>query len=146
MGLIVQKFGGTSVGSTDRIAAVASRIKGTRDSGHDVVVVVSAMSGETDRLIRFAHEIDPNPSPRELDVLLATGEQVTIALLSMSLLSQGCDARSYTGGQVLIRTDDAHTKARITRDMATMALTPRSGLVAWTEWPRVVTVARIIPL
>ena len=115
MGLIVQKFGGTSVGSTDRIAAVASRIKGTRDSGHDVVVVVSAMSGETDRLIRFAHEIDPNPSPRELDVLLATGEQVTIALVSMSLLSQGCDARSYTGGQVLIRTDDAHTKARITR-------------------------------
>ena len=115
MGLIVQKFGGTSVGSTDRIAAVASRIKGTRDAGHDVVVVVSAMSGETDRLIRFAHEIDPNPSPRELDVLLATGEQVTIALLSMSLLSRGCDARSYTGGQVLIRTDDAHTKARITR-------------------------------
>ena len=115
MGLIVQKFGGTSVGSTERIAAVASRVKRTRDSGHDVVVVVSAMSGETDRLIRFAHEIDPNPSPRELDVLLATGEQVTIALLSMSLLSRGCDARSYTGGQVLIRTDDAHTKARITR-------------------------------
>ena len=115
MGLIVQKFGGTSVGNTDRITAVASRIKRTRDSGHDVVVVVSAMSGETDRLIRFAHEIDPNPSPRELDVLLATGEQVTIALLSMSLLSLGCDARSYTGGQVLIRTDNAHTKARITR-------------------------------
>ncbi len=115
MGLIVQKFGGTSVGSTARIAAVAARIKATRDSGHDVVVVVSAMSGETDRLISFAHEIDPNPSPRELDVLLATGEQVTIALLSMSLLSSGCDARSYTGSQVLIRTDDAHTKARITR-------------------------------
>ena len=115
MGLIVQKFGGTSVGSTERIAAVASRVQRTRDEGHDVVVVVSAMSGETDRLIRFAHEIDPNPSPRELDVLLATGEQVTIALLSMCLLSRGCDARSYTGGQVLIRTDDAHTKARITR-------------------------------
>ena len=115
MGLMVQKFGGTSVGSTERIATVASRIKRTRDSGYDVVVVVSAMSGETDRLIRFAHEIDPNPSPRELDVLLATGEQVTIALLSMSLLSRGCDARSYTGSQVLIRTDDAHTKARITR-------------------------------
>ena len=115
MGLIVQKFGGTSVGSTSRIAEVASRVKRTRDSGHEVVVVVSAMSGETDRLIRFAHEIDPDPSPRELDVLLATGEQVTIALLSMSLLSLGCDARSYTGGQVLIRTDNAHTKARITR-------------------------------
>ncbi len=115
MSLIVQKFGGTSVGSTERIAAVASRIKRTREEGHDVVVVVSAMSGETDRLIRFAREIDPDPSPRELDVLLATGEQVTIALLSMSLLRLGCDARSYTGGQVLIRTDTAHTKARITR-------------------------------
>jgi len=115
MSLIVQKFGGTSVGSTERIAAVASRIRRTREKGHDVVVVVSAMSGETDRLIRFAREIDPDPSPRELDVLLATGEQVTIALLSMSLLRLGCDARSYTGGQVLIRTDAAHTKARITR-------------------------------
>ena len=115
MSLIVQKFGGTSVGSTERIAAVASRIRRTREAGHDVVVVVSAMSGETDRLIRFAREIDPDPSPRELDVLLATGEQVTIALLSMSLLRLGCDARSYTGGQVLIRTDAAHTKARITR-------------------------------
>ena len=115
MGLIVQKFGGTSVGSIERIAAVASRVRRTRDAGHEVVVVVSAMSGETDRLIRFAHEIDPDPSPRELDVLLATGEQVTIALLSMSLLSQGCEARSYTGGQVLIRTDNAHNKARITR-------------------------------
>ena len=115
MGLIVQKFGGTSVGSIERIAAVAARVEGTRAAGHDVVVVVSAMSGETDRLIRFAREIDPDPDPRELDVLLATGEQVTIALLSMSLLSRGCDARSYTGGQVLIRTDDAHTKARITR-------------------------------
>lgn len=115
MSLIVQKFGGTSVGSTERITAVASRIRRTRDSGHEVVVVVSAMSGETDRLHRFAREVAPDPSPRELDVLLATGEQVTIALLSMALLSQGCDARSYTGGQVLIRTDDAHTKARITR-------------------------------
>ena len=115
MGLIVQKFGGTSVGSIERIAAVAARVERTRKAGHDVVVVVSAMSGETDRLLRFAREIDPDPDPRELDVLLATGEQVTIALLSMSLLSRGCDARSYTGGQVLIRTDDAHTRARITR-------------------------------
>ena len=115
MGLIVQKFGGTSVGSTERIAAVAARVKRSREQGHDVVVVVSAMSGETDRLIRFARAVAPNPSPRELDVLLATGEQVTIALLSISLLAQGCDARSYTAAQVLIRTDDAHTKARITR-------------------------------
>ena len=115
MALIVQKFGGTSVGSTERIRSVASRIRRTREAGHDVVVVVSAMSGETDRLIRFAREIDPDPSPREFDVLLATGEQVTIALLSMALLSQGCDARSYTGGQVMIRTDGSHTKARITR-------------------------------
>ena len=115
MGLIVQKFGGTSVAGPERIAAVAERVRNTRRAGHDVVVVVSAMSGETDRLIAFAREVAPEPDPRELDVLLATGEQVTIALLSMSLLARGCAARSYTGGQVLIRTDDAHTRARITR-------------------------------
>ena len=115
MGLIVQKFGGTSVAGPERIAAVAERVRNTRRAGHDVVVVVSAMSGETDRLIAFAREVAPEPNPRELDVLLATGEQVTIALLTMSLLARGCAARSYTGGQVLIRTDDAHTKARITR-------------------------------
>ena len=115
MGLIVQKFGGTSVAGPERIAAVAERVRNTRRAGHDVVVVVSAMSGETDRLIAFAREVAPEPNPRELDVLLATGEQVTIALLSMRLLARGCAARSYTGGQVLIRTDDAHTRARITR-------------------------------
>ena len=115
MGLIVQKFGGSSLGSIERIIAVAEKVAATRGAAHDVVVVVSAMRGETDRLLGFAHEIDDNPSPRELDVLLATGEQASIALLTMALLSKGCAARSYTGGQVLIRTDNAHTKARITR-------------------------------
>lgn len=115
MGVIVQKFGGTSVGSTERIAAVADKVIAMRAAGNDVVVVVSAMGGETDRLLEFARAIDANPSPRELDVLLATGEQVSIALLSIALLSKGCAARSYTGGQVLIRTDNAHNKARITR-------------------------------
>jgi len=113
MALIVQKYGGTSVGSVERIAAVAQRVKGWRDRGNDLVVVVSAMSGETDRLIGLAKAIQPRPSPRELDVLLATGEQVTIALLSMALEHIGCPARSYTGGQVHILTDSAHNKARI---------------------------------
>jgi aspartate kinase len=113
MSLIVQKYGGTSVGSTERIQAVAQRVKKTRDQGHDVVVVVSAMSGETDRLIGLARSIQPQPVPRELDVLIATGEQVTIALLSMALDAEGCPARSYTGSQVQIRTDSAHNKARI---------------------------------
>ncbi|MCU0833617.1 MAG: aspartate kinase [Chromatiaceae bacterium] len=113
MALIVQKYGGTSVGSVERIAAVAQRVKDWRDRGNDLVVVVSAMSGETDRLIGLAKAIQPRPSPRELDVLLATGEQVTIALLSMALEHIGCPARSYTGGQVHILTDSAHNKARI---------------------------------
>ena len=115
MGLIVQKFGGTSVGSVERFAAVAETIRATREAGHRVVVVVSAMGGETDRLLQFAHSVDPDADPRELDMLLATGEQVSIALLAMSLHTIGCAARSYTGGQVLIRTDNVHTKARITR-------------------------------
>lgn len=113
MALIVQKYGGTSVGSVDRINAVAERVARFRQQGDQVVVVVSAMSGETNRLIGLANEISADPSPREMDVLLSTGEQVTIALLSMALHSHGMDARSYTGGQVPIRTDDAHTKARI---------------------------------
>ena len=113
MTLIVQKYGGTSVGSIERITAVAQRVKSWRDKGHKVVVVVSAMSGETDRLIGLANAIQPRPEPRELDVLLSTGEQVTIALLSMALQAQGCAARSYTGGQVHILTDSAHNKARI---------------------------------
>jgi len=113
MSLIVQKYGGTSVGSTERIEAVAERVKRWRDQGHQVVVVVSAMSGETNRLIGLAKAITESPSPRELDVLVSTGEQVTIALLAMSLEKIGIPARSYTGGQVHIRTDSAFSKARI---------------------------------
>ena len=113
MALIVQKYGGTSVGSVERIRRVAEKVARTRDEGHDVVVVVSAMSGETNRLLGLAREISERPDPRELDVLLATGEQVTIALLSMALQSIGQPARSFTGAQVRILTDDAHTKARI---------------------------------
>ncbi|SFR41308.1 aspartate kinase [Marinobacter daqiaonensis] len=113
MALLVQKFGGTSVGSTGRIEAVAEKVSKFRGEGHDVVVVVSAMSGETNRLIGLAREIMEEPAPREMDVLVSTGEQVTIALLSMALQKRGCDARSYTGSQVRILTDSAHTKARI---------------------------------
>ena len=113
MALIVQKFGGTSVGSLDRIGNVASRVVSARALGHDVVVVVSAMSGETDRLLDLARSVQERPNPRELDVLLSTGEQVTIALLAMTLQAQGCAARSYTGQQVRIRTDSTHNKARI---------------------------------
>ena len=113
MSLIVQKYGGTSVGTAERIQAVAERVKRTRDQGHRVVVVVSAMSGETDRLIGLAKSIQPQPSPRELDVLLSTGEQVTIALLAMALDTIGCPARSFTGAQVQVLTDSAHNKARI---------------------------------
>ena len=113
MSLIVQKFGGTSVGSVDRIEHIAARIGNTRERGDDVVVVVSAMGGETDRLIRLAQGIQEHPDPRELDVLLSTGEQVTIALLAMALQANGCIARSYTGHQVHIRTDSVHTRARI---------------------------------
>jgi len=102
------------VGSVERIQAVAEKVKAYHDRGDQVVVVVSAMSGETNRLISLAQEINPDPSPREMDVLLSTGEQVTIALLAMALHKLGIDARSYTGGQVHIRTDSAHSKARIT--------------------------------
>lgn len=113
MGFYVQKYGGTSVGSIERIGAVADKIKSFRDAGHDIVVVVSAMSGETNRLLSLAHEVSAQPSPRELDVLVSTGEQVTIALLTMALHERGCDAKSYTGDQIKILTDSAHTKARI---------------------------------
>ena len=113
MSLIVQKFGGTSVGSPERIAHVASRVRSAHEGGDDVVVVVSAMSGETDRLIDLARCVQERPDPRELDVLLSTGEQVTIALLAMALEASGCTARSYTGQQVCIRTDSAHNRARI---------------------------------
>ncbi|MEN8176590.1 MAG: aspartate kinase [Pseudomonadota bacterium] len=113
MALIVQKYGGTSVGSIERIRAVAEKVKGTTRQGHQVVVVVSAMSGETNRLIGLAQDIDPQPNAREMDVLVSTGEQVTIALLAMALHTLGIEARSYTGGQVRILTDSAHSKARI---------------------------------
>ncbi|RMJ02111.1 Aspartokinase [Marinobacter litoralis] len=113
MALLVQKFGGTSVGTTERIEAVADKVCRFRSEGHDVVVVVSAMSGETNRLIALANDIMEEPTPREMDVLVSTGEQVTIALLSMALQKRGCDARSYTGGQVRILTDNSHNKARI---------------------------------
>lgn len=113
MALIVQKYGGTSVGSPERIQNVARRVKRCRDDGNRVIVVVSAMSGETDRLVGLANAISSNTIPRELDVLLSTGEQVTIALLAMALNDIGCPAVSYTGSQVHIRTDSAHNKARI---------------------------------
>ncbi len=113
MSLIVQKYGGTSVGSTERIKNVAKRVAKWKAAGNDVVVVVSAMSGETNRLIALAKEIQPHPDPRELDVVAATGEQVTIGLLSMALMELGLKARSYTGGQVRVLTDSAFTKARI---------------------------------
>ncbi len=113
MALIVQKYGGTSVGSVERIRKVAEKIAATRAAGHQVVVAVSAMSGETDRLVQLARAVTPQPVPRELDVLLATGEQVSIALLSMALEDMGYPARSYTGTQVNILTDSVHNKARI---------------------------------
>jgi len=113
MALIVQKYGGTSVGNPERIIAVAEKVAKFRKDGHDVVVVVSAMSGETNRLTALAQQINERPEARELDVLLSTGEQVTIALLSMAMHSLGLDAKSYTGGQVRILTDSVHCKARI---------------------------------
>ncbi|OFC29778.1 aspartate kinase [Acidithiobacillus caldus] len=113
MTLIVQKYGGTSVGSVERIQAVAERVLASHRAGQQVVVVVSAMSGETDRLLQLARAMDSRPSPRELDTLLSTGEQVTIALLSMALQARGQAAISFTGGQVPITTDSAHNKARI---------------------------------
>lgn len=113
MSLIVQKFGGTSVGTAERIQEVAKKVAGFRDQGHEVVVAVSAMSGETNRLIGLASAMQSSPDPREMDVLVSTGEQVTIALLCMALKDLGYDARSYTGGQVSILTDSSHTKARI---------------------------------
>jgi aspartate kinase len=113
MALIVQKYGGTSVGDVDRIKNVARRVIDTRASGHQVVVVVSAMAGETDRLINLAHTVAERPNEREMDVILATGEQVSIGLLSLAIQGFGYRARSFTGGQVRIQTDAAHTKARI---------------------------------
>jgi len=113
MALIVQKYGGTSVGSIARIREVAKRVARFHREGHELVIVLSAMAGETNRLIGLAKELSANPSPRELDVVAATGEQVTIGLLAIALQELGIKAKSYTGGQVRILTDGAHTKARI---------------------------------
>jgi len=115
MALIVQKYGGTSVGSPERIKNVARRVAKWAGRGHQLVVVVSAMAGETNRLIALAKDVQTQPHPRELDVMVSTGEQVTIALLTMALIDIGLKARSYTGGQVQILTDNAHTRARIVR-------------------------------
>ncbi|EKD72000.1 MAG: hypothetical protein ACD_46C00038G0002 [uncultured bacterium] len=113
MALIVQKYGGSSVGNLDRIHHVAQKVIKAKEQGHDVVVVVSAMYGETDRLIRLATALTHQPDPREYDALISTGEQVSIALLSMALNANRCPARSFTGAQIGIRTDSLHTKARI---------------------------------
>lgn len=113
MALIVQKYGGTSVGSLDRIQHIVSKIQETKQKGHDLVVVLSAMHGETDRLIQLAQKLSPHPDAREYDALVSTGEQVSTALLAISLLAKGCPARSYTGQQIGIFTDSYHTDARI---------------------------------
>ncbi|WP_028294959.1 aspartate kinase [Oceanobacter kriegii] len=121
MALFVQKYGGTSVGTVERIEAVADKVKSFQDAGHQVVVTVSAMSGETNRLIGLANAISDNPTPREMDVLVSTGEQVTIALLAMALQKRGVNARSYTGWQVGIKTDSSFMKARI-EDIDTVSM------------------------
>jgi aspartate kinase len=113
MALVVQKYGGTSVGDVERIRNVARRILKTKDQGHELVVVVSAMAGETDKLIRLAQQVTPVPDERELDVLVSTGEQVSIALLAMALKSMNCDSKSYLGFQIKIATDSVFGKARI---------------------------------
>jgi aspartate kinase len=113
MSLLVQKYGGTSVGTVERIEQVAEKVARFHAQGHDMVIVVSAMSGETNRLIGLAQQIQETPDPRELDVIISTGEQVTIGLLSMALKKRGVDARSYTGSQVSIKTDSSFNKARI---------------------------------
>jgi len=115
MALIVQKYGGTSVGSIERIHRVAERVVSFQQAGHSLVVVLSAMSGETNRLVKLAHEVTACPDDREMDMLLSTGERVTIALLAMELRGRGVNARSFTGRQVGIITDSSHTKARIAR-------------------------------
>ena len=121
MALYVQKYGGTSVGTVERIEHVADKVKSFHDAGHQMVIAVSAMSGETNRLIALAGGIADNPTPREMDVLISTGEQVTIALLAMALQKRGVGAKSFTGWQVAIKTDSSHMKARI-EDIDTAAI------------------------
>jgi aspartate kinase len=129
--LVVQKYGGTSVGDVGRIQRVARRIVEVKRAGHDVVVVVSAMAGETDRLLQLAHEITESPNERELDVILATGEQVAIGLLSLAIQACGAKARSFTGTQVRILTDNVHTKARILNiDVERIRQALREGKIA----------------
>ncbi len=131
MTLVVQKYGGTSVGDVGRIQRVARRIVEVKRAGHDVVVVVSAMAGETDRLLQLAHEITESPNERELDVILATGEQVAIGLLSLAIQGCGAKARSFTGTQVRILTDNVHTKARILNiDVERIRQALREGKIA----------------
>ena len=113
MGLIVQKFGGTSVGSVEKIENVASRVIEEKERGNDVVVVVSAMGKTTDQLVKMAEDISENPSKREMDMLLTTGEQITISLLTMALIEKGYSAISYTGWQAGITTEEVHGNARI---------------------------------
>src|SRR5210317_326858 len=113
MALIVQKYGGTSVGSPEKIKAVAERVMGYSRQGHEVIVVLSAMSGETDRLVSLANAMQEQPDTREMDVLLSTGEQVTISLFAMAIKAAGADAISFLGDQVKISTSSMHTKARI---------------------------------
>jgi aspartate kinase len=128
--LIVQKYGGTSMGSVERIEHVARKVMMARERGHQIVVVVSAMSGETDRLIKLAKSISARPVPRELDQMIATGEQVTISLLAMALEKLGVPARSYTGSQVAIRTDKAYNKARIQKiDTERLIADCKAGIV-----------------
>lgn len=122
MALLVQKYGGTSMGSVERIEHVAAKVAAARERGHRIVVVVSAMSGETDRLLKLAKSIDSRPDPRELDQIIATGEQVSIALLAIALRKLGVPARSFLGWQVPIRTDRAYSKARITEIDSTRLL------------------------
>jgi aspartate kinase len=131
MSLIVQKYGGTSVGDVERIKRVARRVVQAKAEGHDLVVVVSAMAGETDRLLGLAAQVSDAPDERELDVIVATGEQISIGLLSLAIQQQGCRARSFTGSQVRIQTDAAHTKAKIVSveaDRVRLAL--REGAIA----------------
>jgi aspartate kinase len=131
MALIVQKFGGTSVGSVERIRNVARRVAKWKAAGHEIVVVPSAMAGETNRLIALAKELQPQPDPRELDVIASTGEQVTIGLLAMALLELGVKAKSYTGWQVKVLTNSAFTKARIdTIDDGNLRKDLKDGCVA----------------
>jgi aspartate kinase len=130
MALLVQKYGGTSMGSVERIEHVAGKVAAARERGHQIVVVVSAMSGETDRLVKLAKAISPRPAPRELDQILATGEQVSVALLAMALDKRGVPSRSYLGWQVAITTDSAYNKARITRiDSERLMADCKAGIV-----------------